>query len=295
MEYYFYNTDNTDGAIQGTPGRYHVLIEKGFAATSGPRRFGEQFSRLRKDDVLLMYDNQTGVVAAGTVLRRWDGRAYKKPIYYRNQFEHEYRLRVDWFLDLSQKPLDLPELRKRIGSPSFTPRGAISQRIVLRRTRVEQLIRDLQARSGMPTLADDIKAVAGRETIQATMKETLINARVGQGEFRSRILRLWGHRCAVTGATTIDAIRASHIKPWCKSTNKERLDPRNGLPLIANLDALFDAGLISFDKSGVMMISDRVSGSERTIFGLHRRRLTLPPSVETAKYLAYHRKHVFQG
>ena len=58
-----------------------------------------------------------------------------------------------------------------------------------------------------------------------------------------QVLKIWGNRCCVTGSTTLDAIRASHIKPWRRSSNQERLDPYNGLPLVATLDALFDAGM----------------------------------------------------
>src|ERR1700688_2426247 len=44
-------------------------------------------------------------------------------------------------------------------------------------------------------------------------------------------------------------------RDWCNSTDDERLNPNNGLPLVANLDALFDSGLISFDRNGEMLVS----------------------------------------
>jgi predicted restriction endonuclease len=50
-------------------------------------------------------------------------------------------------------------------------------------------------------------------------------------------------------------LRASHIKPWRMSDNSERLDPENGLLLVANLDAAFDAGLLSFTDTGRMLFS----------------------------------------
>lgn len=40
--------------------------------------------------------------------------------------------------------------------------------------------------------------------------------------------------------------QASHAKPWRTSSDQERLDPHNGLPLIATLGVLFDRGLIGF-------------------------------------------------
>lgn len=143
------------------------------------------------------------------------------------------------------------------------------------------------------TLVDDIKQVTG-QNIDSTTKEALVNARVGQGVFRAQVLGLWGHRCSVTGSTTLYAIRASHIKPWRESTNEERLDPQNGLPLVANLDALFDAGLISFASSGRLIVSSKVSKTERRIFGILNRSLAKKPSSKMAEYLTLHHDRVFK-
>jgi putative restriction endonuclease len=142
-------------------------------------------------------------------------------------------------------------------------------------------------------LFEDINALEKRK-IGFTKKEALINARVGQGKFRSQVLLLWKNKCCVTGSTTIDAIRASHIKPWRDSTDEERLDPHNGLPLIANLDALFDAGLISFESSGKLIVSSSLSERERSIFQIELRSLRNMPSEFTEEYLVYHRKRVFR-
>ena len=138
-------------------------------------------------------------------------------------------------------------------------------------------------------LAEDLEEITN-QPIESTTKDTLIAARVGQGDFRKQVLRLWEETCAVTGSATLDAIRASHIKPWRDSTDGERLDPSNGLPLIANLDALFDAGLISFEASGQMIVSSKLSGAERKIFSIEGNPLTKRPTKKTAAYLEYHRK-----
>lgn len=143
------------------------------------------------------------------------------------------------------------------------------------------------------TLAKDMREIARRK-IDATTKNALMEARIGQGTFRLRVLRLWGNRCAVTGSATMKAIRASHIKAWRESTDEERLDPQNGLPLIASLDALFDAGLISFRASGEMVISSELSTAERRIFGIGRDSLTKLPAARTEEYLAHHRENCFK-
>lgn len=109
------------------------------------------------------------------------------------------------------------------------------------------------------------------------------------------MLDRWNNRCAVTGATTLDAIRASHIKAWRFSDGQERLDPNNGLPLIASLDALVDAGIISFGVDGELLISKSLSQSERKLFGLEGAKLTKKPSPQTAQYLAIHASKIFRG
>jgi hypothetical protein len=147
--------------------------------------------------------------------------------------------------------------------------------------------------SGQDSLIEDINDIqdSGRDS---TTKEALVLARRGQGMFRTQVLQRWGNACAVTGATTVDAIRASHIRPWRHSSDSERLDPSNGLPLVASLDALFDGGLISFDGSGKLIASDCLSDSERRIFGINGRALLRKPTARTAKYLEYHRHNRFQ-
>jgi hypothetical protein len=117
-------------------------------------------------------------------------------------------------------------------------------------------------------------------------KESLVNARIGQGPFREQVLQLWGRRCALTRSATLAAIRASHIKPWCDSTDEERLDPYNGIPLIASLDALFDAGLISFQSTGKLIVSAKLTTRERRIFGVGDGSLTIKPSPRLGRSLA---------
>jgi putative restriction endonuclease len=143
------------------------------------------------------------------------------------------------------------------------------------------------------TLASDLRSIL-RKALDATEKDALVSARIGQGAFRTKVLRLWGGRCAVTGATTLDVIRASHIKPWKDSSDDERLDPFNGLPLVANFDALFDAGLITFGPAGNLFVSGRLSVSDRRILGVDNRELSTPAPARTADYLAYHREKIYR-
>jgi len=84
-------------------------------------------------------------------------------------------------------------------------------------------------------------------------KETIIQARVGHGPYRDKLFKKWGGKCAVTGIALESMLTASHIVSWSISNDKEKVDPYNGLPLIPNLDRLFDRGMISFDDNGHLL------------------------------------------
>ncbi len=163
----------------------------------------------------------------------------------------------------------------------FTTDGQGTYARVLGRVQVRAVMSDT-------TLAQDLAEVARTHAGNATITQALIAARVGQGRFRAGVLQRWQERCAVTGSAVIQVIRASHIKPWRDSTDAERLDPDNGLPLVASLDALFDAGLISFDATGQMLIAEQITPAERAIHGLTGRRLSQTPAQRTARYLRDH-------
>jgi hypothetical protein len=167
----------------------------------------------------------------------------------------------------------------RLGT--FTKDGNGTYAEVIKRIPVSVLTADT-------VLAQDLVEIA--RTVNRTSREALIAARVGQGQFRADVLKRWQGRCGVTGSETLEIIRASHIKPWRQCTNDERLDSHNGLPLTASLDALFDAGLISFDAVGKMLISELLRHQECVIHGLIGRQLSQKPSERTAKYLRYHRE-----
>jgi putative restriction endonuclease len=87
-----------------------------------------------------------------------------------------------------------------------------------------------------------------------TEREALILARRGQGLFKQRVMQI-EDRCRITGVTNPIHLRASHCKPWRDSSNDERINGENGLLLTPTVDHLFDCGFISFEDSGVLIIS----------------------------------------
>ena len=129
----------------------------------------------------------------------------------------------------------------------------------------------------------------------STEREQVIAARKGQGIYRERLLEKWNGACAVTGLAEPALLMASHAKPWKLASNMERLDGDNGLPLIPNLDKLFDKGFISFADDGAVMISSALSSAACTAFGVDAAMHLLKPlSAAQQAYMAYHRDHVFK-
>lgn len=133
----------------------------------------------------------------------------------------------------------------------------------------------------------DLVAIDHDPSLEATTRKQLIDARIGQGAYRQGLEERWGGKCAVLGVTNKRVLRASHVKPWRLSNNQERLDPNNGLLLSAHLDALFDAGLITFSSSGDMIVASDLLGSYRELLQLGAR-LRHKPSPELQRYLQYH-------
>jgi len=137
-------------------------------------------------------------------------------------------------------------------------------------------------------------ATAIRGLPRVTEAEYLIVQRVGQGLFREALLRRWKGRCAVTGVDVPELLRASHIKPWAHCTSDaERLDPDNGLLLVANWDAAFDQGLVTFADTGAVVWSARLPVPAREKLGMMSCSLQIE-WAETWRYLEWHRSHVFR-
>ncbi len=94
-----------------------------------------------------------------------------------------------------------------------------------------------------------------------TERKGLVTSRVGQGAYRKRIIHRWEYQCAVTGFNKLEVLIASHILPWYKATNEQRLDVHNGILLSPTFDALFDKHLISFDTKGKIILSNIIENT----------------------------------
>ncbi len=170
--------------------------------------------------------------------------------------------------------------------------------------RLELSRRSLPSDPNLGLTADELAAldsIASDKNLNGTERKAQTLARIGQGVFRAKGLRLWKSACSVTGIPVKQVLIASHIKPWSNpsSSPKDRVSPDNCLILVATLDRLFDVGLISFKMSGEIDISTLVTAEnrrvlERLLLGLTGLRTSVLPSgrlnIAQKAYLAFHRR-----
>jgi predicted restriction endonuclease len=130
-------------------------------------------------------------------------------------------------------------------------------------------------------------------SILKTDREQLVKARIGQGIFREKLIKKYSS-CIISGIRDERLLVASHVKPWIVSNNEERLDVENGLLLSPLYDKMFDIGLISFENSGKVLLSNSVNKFDREKFCLNNNICyDLKISESLKEYLEYHRDVIF--
>ena len=119
MNYYYINTD-TD-ALGYSPHTKWLKYDRAFTSGEGRDgyyKYGERvLGTLNPGDMLFMYVSRCGVVAAGWVCEFWDRCAYRdgNRLVYRDTEYAEYRIGVDWCLNVVGNPMRPADLRKIIG------------------------------------------------------------------------------------------------------------------------------------------------------------------------------------
>ena len=142
-------------------------------------------------------------------------------------------------------------------------------------------------------LAKQIESEIDGMHLVGEVREAVVKQRVNQGVFRER-LKGKQKRCILCQVDNDQVLTASHIKPWSKSLPEERLDPNNGFMMCPNHDKVFDRGLITFDDEGKIVISEKLSQTNRMFLNLADN-MKIEVTDMNRKYLQYHRKYVFQN
>ena len=159
-------------------------------------------------------------------------------------------------------------------------------------------VQDLEQRIAVETdgrLAEQAieERIWQRTDIGPADKRHLSCARIGVGVFRENVERI-ETACRVTGILDRRYLRATHIKPWKDSDDREKIDGSNGLLLSPHIIHLFDRGHIAFADDGTLMISRHLNPYVCKAWSLEHPMLPHVFRAEQRAYLNYHRTHVFE-
>ena len=129
------------------------------------------------------------------------------------------------------------------------------------------------------------------DNLEETEKSTCMKARIGHSKLK-QILVKKEKCCKVCGLSDTRFLIASHIKPWSKSNNHERLDLNNVLLLCPHHDAAFDKGYITFDQDGMILISSELTLETRALLNLNPKR-KVELTDKQSEYILWHRENIF--
>ena len=120
-------------------------------------------------------------------------------------------------------------------------------------------------------------------------------ARRGQGRFRDNVNAI-ERACRITRVERREHLIASHIKPWRRSDNSQRLDGENGLLLTPTVDHLFDQGFISFENDGRVIVSPVADPVSLQRMGVDPARKINVGSFSAGQrsFLEFHRENVLR-
>lgn len=126
-----------------------------------------------------------------------------------------------------------------------------------------------------------------------TEEFSLIEIRRGQAEFKRHIAQ-FERGCRITGVSQPEFLIASHIKPWDKADDRERIDGNNGLLLSPHIDKLFDRGWMTFADDGSPIYSNNLPAEILELWSIKSDLDHQPFNPQQVAYLQYHREFVFR-
>lgn len=191
-----------------------------------------------------------------------------------------------------------PAMAQRIGleaTAATNPPGMMGVGLARSAMQLYDALRVLHSLQEHPTPVLSARVELRLAAIPETERTREVRQRVGQEVFREALMDLWEGRCAVSGiAFPSQLLRASHAKPWSLACDGERLDPFNGLLLSVHLDAMFDAGLISFSQEGGILCSSALDTETLRYFSISNGQKLRSLNPGHLPYLAWHRDNVFR-
>ena len=189
-------------------------------------------------------DDLDNIPAVSSVSADWPSYNGGTGVRYKVRAQHEPGPDDELHLVVEYHAAENPELA---GSYNH---GWGTNRIVLvpgsQNGRCRWLASDGTERNDVPWRAFDVTAAN-----QRPLAKYIRSQRYSQ--FRSIVLSHDGHRCALTGDPTVQALEVAHLIPARYGENDV---PSNGIALRADLHRLFDAGLFTFAPDGRVVLAD---------------------------------------
>jgi hypothetical protein len=143
--------------------------------------------------------------------------------------------------------------------------------------------------------SDDLDSqIVERTDIGAVEQIRLLRSRRGQGVFKRNVM-LHEKGCRVTNVTDIRHLRASHIKPWSVSDDREKLSGSNGLLLSPHIDHLFDEGWISFGDKEDILVSKKITPGLTAAWAIDVDHKIGKFTDSQSEFLEFHRSNIFKG
>lgn len=129
------------------------------------------------------------------------------------------------------------------------------------------------------------------DEIKETEKIAIIKSRIGHGQLKKQLVEK-ERCCKICGLSDERFLIASHIKPWSKSNNQERLDLNNVLLLCPHHDSAFDQGYITFDEDGMLIVSNQLSFETKALLNLAVEK-KVKFTQKQHHYISWHRNNIF--
>ena len=188
---------------------------------------------------------------------------------------------------------DLPDFVPADGNFDLLGQEELSQR------HLETVVAARAAKHGVRHLAGEFQ----------TTRMVEQSVRLGQHRFARSVLKNYDHTCVFCGFSPRSLPRhkllvASHIKPWAKCGDRERLDVSNGVAACGVHDAAFDTGLITVNgglrvhRARRLEVSVRSDPGSDNYFGtMLRSQLVLPAEAVRpgVSYLEWHHQRIYVG
>jgi putative restriction endonuclease len=133
-----------------------------------------------------------------------------------------------------------------------------------------------------------------------TETSATVQIRTMQSFFRRSVLSAYKAQCCITGNPVPELLVASHILPW-RDFPDERINPKNGLCLVAHLDRAYDKGLITIGSDLKLKLSTGLlaylpnGALEAQFLPLQGAPIRMPERfAPEERFLAYHRENLFE-